>query len=263
MWRQLRHADALGGFLHNVPNRLHRHAISRCPSNFVDPAEQFPSINSRCGEPIVEFGSHPIRNWNCSNVSSFADQINKGFSQMEESAVTLIDYVHKDEAAYNTAASAAIPSACCMDREMIQHGGGQSKIEFCDIYDAKPKRLIHVKHYGGSSHLSHLFSQGAVSGELFVADQAFREKLNDKLPSGYKLAHPETRPNAGDYEIVFGVISNSLKPLDIPFFSKVSLKNAKRRLVGYGYQKITLKKIQQHESQSANGAEIAEEAAAQ
>src|SRR6266581_307179 len=28
VWRQLRHADALGGFLHNVPNRLHRHAIS-------------------------------------------------------------------------------------------------------------------------------------------------------------------------------------------------------------------------------------------
>src|ERR1700682_6657043 len=42
VWRQLRHADALGGFLHNVPNRLHRHAISPCPSNFVDPAEQFP-----------------------------------------------------------------------------------------------------------------------------------------------------------------------------------------------------------------------------
>src|SRR5437867_9443866 len=40
VWRQLRHADALGGFLHNVPNRLHRHAISPCPSNFVDSAEQ-------------------------------------------------------------------------------------------------------------------------------------------------------------------------------------------------------------------------------
>jgi uncharacterized protein (TIGR04141 family) len=196
-------------------------------------------------------------------VKDFADQINKGFSQMEKSTVALIDYVHKDEAAYNTAASAAIPSSCCMDREMIQHGGGQSKIEFCDIYDGKPKRLIHVKHYGGSSHLSHLFSQGAVSGELFLADQAFREKLNDKLPSGYKLAHPEIRPNADDYEIVFGVISNSLKPLDIPFFSKVSLKNAKRRLVGYGYQKITLKKIQQYESQTVSGAEIAEGAAAE
>src|SRR6266481_1246254 len=78
VWRQLRHADALGGFLHNVPNRLHRHAISPCPSNFVEPTEQFSSINSSCGEPIVEFGSHPIRNRNCSNVASLADQINNG-----------------------------------------------------------------------------------------------------------------------------------------------------------------------------------------
>src|SRR5260221_13486624 len=64
VWRQLRHSDASGGFLRNVPNRLHRHAISPCPSNFVDSAEQFSSINSSRGEPIVEFGSHPIRNWN-------------------------------------------------------------------------------------------------------------------------------------------------------------------------------------------------------
>jgi hypothetical protein len=75
---QLRHADALGGFLHNVPNRLHRHAISPTPSNFVDPAEQLSSINCRCGEPIVQFDSHPIRNWNRSDVASLADQINNG-----------------------------------------------------------------------------------------------------------------------------------------------------------------------------------------
>jgi hypothetical protein len=48
------------------------------PSNFVDPAEKFPSINCGCSEPIVEFGSHPIRNWNRSNVASLADQINNG-----------------------------------------------------------------------------------------------------------------------------------------------------------------------------------------
>jgi hypothetical protein len=78
VWGQLRHPDALGGFLYDVPNRLHRHAISPCPSNFTDPAEQSSSINSSCGEPIVEFGSHPIRNWNCSDVASLADQINNG-----------------------------------------------------------------------------------------------------------------------------------------------------------------------------------------
>src|SRR5229473_8051438 len=78
VWRQLRHADALGGFLHNVPNRLHRQAISPCPSNFVDAAEQLSSINCGCGEPIVQFGSHPIGNRNRSNVASLADQINNG-----------------------------------------------------------------------------------------------------------------------------------------------------------------------------------------
>src|SRR5512140_2973739 len=75
VWRQLRLPDALGGFLHSVPNRLHRHAISPCPSNFVDPAEQLSSINCGCGDPIVQFGSHPIGNWNRSNVASLADQI--------------------------------------------------------------------------------------------------------------------------------------------------------------------------------------------
>src|ERR1700719_5205508 len=73
VWRQLRHVDALGGFLHNVPNRLHRHAISPCPSNFVDPAEQLSSINCGCAEPIVQFGSHPI-----GNVASLTDQVNNG-----------------------------------------------------------------------------------------------------------------------------------------------------------------------------------------
>src|SRR5258708_39949565 len=78
VWRQLRHADALGGFLHNVANRLHRHAISPCPSNFVDPTEQFSSITSSRGELTVECGCHPIRTSLCSNVASLPHQINYG-----------------------------------------------------------------------------------------------------------------------------------------------------------------------------------------
>lgn len=174
----------------------------------------------------------------------FAQQVTEGFAQMEESAAGLPDYAHADENAYNQAASEALLDSCCMDREMIRHGGGHSSIEFCDIYERGAKRLIHVKHYGGSSHLSHLFAQGAVAGELFVADVAFRQKLNDKLPDGFKLAEPKNRPVPGDYEVVYGIISDSLKPINIPFFSKVSLRNAKRRLDGYGYKKVTIKKIQ-------------------
>src|SRR4029077_2943575 len=64
--------------LHNVPNRLYRHPTSTGSSHFVDATEQFASINCGCGEPILQFGSHPIRNRNRSNVASLADQINDG-----------------------------------------------------------------------------------------------------------------------------------------------------------------------------------------
>jgi uncharacterized protein (TIGR04141 family) len=99
-----------------------------------------------------------------------------------------------------------------------------------------------VKRYSGSQQLSHLFSQGVVAGELFVQDASFRQKLNDKLPAAHKLANVITRPNPSEYEIVFAIISKSKNPLDIPFFSKVSLRNARRRLEGYGYR-VAKKKI--------------------
>jgi uncharacterized protein (TIGR04141 family) len=116
-----------------------------------------------------------------------------------------------------------------------------TSIEYCDLATAD-RKLIHIKQYGGSTQLSHLFSQGVVSGELFVQDGDFRQKVNDKLPSQLKLPNVSIRPNANDYEIVFGIISRSQNPLEIPFFSKVSLRNARRRLQGYGY-KVTKKKI--------------------
>jgi uncharacterized protein (TIGR04141 family) len=136
-----------------------------------------------------------------------------------------------------------------MDADLISHGGGHSSIEFCDLLTSD-KKLVHIKRYGGSSQLSHLFSQGVVSGELFVSDEGFREKLNEKLPAAHKLADIHARPNATEYEIVFGVISKSNNPLEIPFFSKVSLRNARRRLEGYGYM-VSKKKIE-NQSEAAS-----------
>ena len=107
---------------------------------------------------------------------------------------------------------------------------------------SKNKKIIHVKRYGGSSVLSHLFFQGIVSGELFLADPDFRRKVKDKLPDSFKSVFPNEKPNAGDYEVIFGIISSVEKDLELPFFSKVSLRSAKRRLETYGY-KVSLQKI--------------------
>jgi len=91
--------------------------------------------------------------------------------------------------------------------------------------------------------LSHLFQQGLVSGELFVSDAEFRKALNKKLTAGWKLSSSSKKVNASAYEIVYAIISNKpdIRP-NIPFFSKVSIKNAKRRLQSFGY-KVTIAKI--------------------
>ena len=107
------------------------------------------------------------------------------------------------------------------------HGGGRGKIEFCDLY-AKNRKIIHVKKYGGSSVLSHLFSQGIVSGELFIADGEFRKKVNEKLPADRKISNPEINPVPSDFEIVFAVISSLSKKLDIPFSAKLILETQKK-----------------------------------
>jgi hypothetical protein len=57
---QLRHSDASGGFLYDVPNCFCCHPISPCPSYFVDPAKQLSSINCGRGEPIVPSWPVPV-----------------------------------------------------------------------------------------------------------------------------------------------------------------------------------------------------------
>jgi uncharacterized protein (TIGR04141 family) len=172
---------------------------------------------------------------------SFTEQVLADFAAMPESEVILPNYSHANEGEYNDALPALVAGACSMDRKMIRHGGGHSSIEFCDLLTAD-KRLIHIKRYSGAAQLSHLFNQGVVSGELFVQEETFRAKLNEELPNTHKLADVAQRPDPREYEVVFAVISKSNNPLEIPFFSKVSLRNARRRLRGYGYR-VSIKKI--------------------
>jgi uncharacterized protein (TIGR04141 family) len=173
--------------------------------------------------------------------SGFQSQVQSDFASMAASSLALPDCTVNDEGVYNLQASQALAGSCCMDCQTISYGGGHSKIEFCDLLTSD-KKMVHVKRYGGSSVLSHLFAQGVVSGELFVSDADFRQKLNAKLPNAHKFPDPSLRPMANQYEIVYAIISESGNPLDIPFFSKVSLRNSKRRLTSFGYN-VALQKI--------------------
>lgn len=68
---------------------------------------------------------------------------------------------------------------CAVDKKLISTGVSQNNIEFCDIYTSE-KQMIHIKRYGGSSVLSHLFNQGLVSANLFITKQ-FESKIKPKI----------------------------------------------------------------------------------
>lgn len=172
----------------------------------------------------------------------FVKKVNNFYAKIKLSDIVAPDYDHDNEGEYNIALAESQPEYLLMDKKTIMHGGGKNKIEFCDVY-SKKRRMINIKHAGASAVLSHLFLQGSNAGEYFASDVDFRKKLNRKLEPGWKIRNPESKIDLGDYEVVFAIITtNSASRPDIPFFSKVSIKNVVRRLNGFGYR-VSLKTI--------------------
>lgn len=96
------------------------------------------------------------------------------------------------------------------------------KIEVCDLYDIDNHQMIHVKHYGTSSKLSHLFAQAKVSAESLKSSE-----IKSKIMEVFAEAKPGfTLPNVSEVSIVVAIITS--KPLEasqhanLPFFSKVN-----------------------------------------
>lgn len=147
----------------------------------------------------------------------------------------------KDETAYLEEVERSVPGTCCTHKKSSVYLRGKGQVEFADLF-TRDNKIIHVKRYGQSWLLSHLFSQGIVSGELWVTDHEFREEVNKVLPEQMRLEDPQYKPNAADYTIVYGIISSKPDSLNIPFFSKVNVNSAKKRLEGFGYQ-VSLQKI--------------------
>ena len=128
-------------------------------------------------------------------------------------------------------------------------GTTRANIEPCDIL-TKDHRFVHLKDGHGSEPISHLWSQGVVAGELFVSDFSFRKKLRLEIrkrerrygKSGFVALIPEARTPRPDQRrdtIVYGVLRrrlNSSHRLDLPFFSKISLRPAAQRLNMLGYK---------------------------
>jgi uncharacterized protein (TIGR04141 family) len=173
----------------------------------------------------------------------FAEQVNNFFTSVTKYTKSLPIYDDETEGDYNERVAKIDPdSFALLDKKNIRVTGAATPVEPCDLL-RNGNEFIHVKRYGGSCVLSHLFNQGLVSGELFQMEPEFRKLLNSKLPAKFKLANPDNRPNINDYHVVFAIISESDEnDLSIPFFSKISLRHVMTRLQAIGFV-VTVAKI--------------------
>lgn len=167
---------------------------------------------------------------------SFVGSIESFYKTIPNFSESTLIYNHKNEGEYNEALAAYDPSRwCLMDKKLLRVGGVHDKIEFCDVYGNNT--LFHIKHYGSSAVLGHLFNQGLVSGELLKSHPDIVDLANQNLDASHKLGLTKSVPrDVSSYSIVFGVISQSKKPgLHLPFFSKVVLKSCTTKLRDLGY----------------------------
>lgn len=182
--------------------------------------------------------------WFCVD-RDFVNQINTEYSTMPVSDRVFLPHStsHKKENDYTVAYVASDPDhLLCMDAKVIHYGGGQSKVELCDVLTTD-NTYIHIKPYSSSATLSHLFNQAVVSAELVLGDPLFVGKANEKIRErttnpGFVINTTGDRPT-----IILAIISedDDERP-QIPFFSKVALRYTRRRLETDGC-KVFIKNI--------------------
>ncbi|WP_180297611.1 TIGR04141 family sporadically distributed protein [Snodgrassella alvi] len=167
--------------------------------------------------------------------NDFLKSLDNYLAKIPKSNLVLPPYNVASEAEYNQyVCSLNSNSFFLMDKKLISHGGGYSKIEYCDIY-TQDRRLIHIKRDSGSSALSHLFAQGRISAELLLFDAKFRENLNTILPLSHQLKNITQNPNAKDFEVIFAIAShNKNNAKELPLFSKINLRNTCKNFQKYG-----------------------------
>lgn len=167
----------------------------------------------------------------------FDEEVSEFVEDLRHDALDLPPFLpdDDDEAAYNARVAARSNGAlACMDEKLIWPRSWQDRIEFCDLYHSDGL-IVHVKRYTtGSATLSHLFSQGSVSARCLLADRLFLENLESELPESHSFNG--AAPSPSECHVVFAVVAKRGDDQRLPFFSRVSLRNAAEAIRNLGVE---------------------------
>ncbi len=207
-----------------------------------DKIKSWKASSCLVGSIIYKGNTYSIDNGKWYKVNEkFEKEINDYYdNNISVSSIELIECPEfYDETKYNQILTNSLKNSKMLHETKISIGGGQgNNIEPCDII--ANHQLIFIKKNGGSSQLSHLFNQAAVSSRAFK-DKEFRNKLRKKV--GEDVIEPEDNFASNNYTITLGIIDDREEPKPhIPFFSKVTIKNASKLIEDLGY-KFNVKNI--------------------
>ncbi|MEU5785317.1 DUF6119 family protein [Micromonospora lupini] len=140
-----------------------------------------------------------------------------------------------DEARYNEHA-AKVSGLTLLDRRLLRTDQHHRGIEACDLLGPDDE-LIHVKRASGSSAISHLFAQGAVSVDALRYDADARTALAEivERQSPGRVIDPNFRPR----KVIYAIALGSGKPLTVDSlftFAQVALYGAMKSLRNEGVE---------------------------
>ncbi|MDT3280692.1 TIGR04141 family sporadically distributed protein [Shewanella scandinavica] len=127
-----------------------------------------------------------------------------------------------------------------LDQHWVRHKNVKQNYEFCDLL-TQCNRIIHVKHYGGSSVLSHLFAQATNGLDMMLNCPEIIPQVQEHLENTY-ISFDFSPSEKRVHTIVLAIISPHSGVLHIPFFSKVNLRHHAREIQNKGFP-VELAKI--------------------
>jgi uncharacterized protein (TIGR04141 family) len=167
-------------------------------------------------------------------------EVDTAYTSLTRFGASLPEYDHPTEKKYNEAVVSALPRKYALADAKLVPVGAAGRIEVCDLY-GKTGELFHVKRYGASSVLSHLFAQALVSSEAMKADLEVRKAFGNLLPRDFGF--DSSRFDASKCTVVLAVVSDRPGDLVIPFFSRLNLKHVARRIRAFGFD-LAIAKIE-------------------
>lgn len=171
----------------------------------------------------------------------FSDAVNQFFQRINSSGIDFPPYMNMHEGDYLRSIADGESFALLDQKWIYPAGSGNNRIEFCDLLSGCDA-FIHVKKYGSSSVLSHLFSQASVAIDNLMNDPTVQVQVNEHLDDTYLSVNFKSEESPRKYRVVLAVMQKTPGELHLPFFSKVNLRHHARRLRNMGFE-VELAKI--------------------